>query len=299
MTSLSAQHASCLLAKSWTGGRTNYTPASIGRTVKLCNLERGNGVSLSVTAEAGPSGSEGVRKEGREGMSNARKRRLEKGQIEKERRAKEEAARPKTIPPWAPLMEKAAREDPEMAEILGDSIGNPDEMKRRVEERAAQMTDTSTLLNPKTGSAVPPKILVRDFDTFGSWIWMELYEKPDKDTLDVLASVLRAWYMIGKLGAYNFGTCQLTHIPVTETLSYSHTPDEEVLPAMFHEMGDLEVDLGTADMLALDILINTMTGVSSDIVGIKRIVFGGDRMDDWEENMTREEDGYILYRMML
>lgn len=40
------------------------------------------------------------------------------------------------------------------------------------------------------------------------------------------------------------------------------------------------VDLGTADELALDILINSLTTLSSEHVGIRRLVIGGDN-DEW------------------
>jgi hypothetical protein len=41
------------------------------------------------------------------------------------------------------------------------------------------------------------------------------------------------------------------------------------------------VDMGSADELALDVLINCLTTFSREQVGIKQVVFGGEN-DDWE-----------------
>jgi len=41
-------------------------------------------------------------------------------------------------------------------------------------------------------------------------------------------------------------------------------------------------DLGTADEVALDILINLLIGFSRDVAGIRRITFGGAELNGWD-----------------
>lgn len=236
----------------------------------------------------------------------ARKRRLERQKEERERKAEEDAVRAAEAgpPPWASIMERAAAEDPVIAEMLGDSIGNPEEMRRRVKEH--ERNRRAEMMNPKNGTATPPEVLFRDFDFMEDFIWFELYAKPSHAALDTLGSVLRAWYVLGYLGSFNSMNLQLSRQMADAPMSYSTEAAKEALPALFHSFGDLEfqdnlgriwVDLGTADPLALDTLINALKGVSEDHVGIKTIVFGGEKYGDWEQDMTREEDGYLLYKI--
>lgn len=191
-----------------------------------------------------------------------------------------------------------------IAEMLGDSIGNPQEMRRRVEEH--ERNRRAELISPKNGTGTPFEVIFREFDFMGDYIWFELYDKPTPAALDTIGSVLRAWYVLGFLGAFNSMNLQLSRQSSDAPLSYSAEAAKEALPALFHNSGDLEfqdnlgriwMDLGTSDPLALDTLINALKGVSEDHVGIKTIVFGGEKYGDWEQGMTREEDGYILYKV--
>jgi hypothetical protein len=51
------------------------------------------------------------------------------------------------------------------------------------------------------------------------------------------------------------------------------------------------MDMGTADELALDVLLNTLVGFSKECVGLKRILLGGQH-DAWplpDKTQTRDE----------
>nr|GEY08460.1 ribonuclease H protein [Tanacetum cinerariifolium] len=50
------------------------------------------------------------------------------------------------------------------------------------------------------------------------------------------------------------------------------------------------VDIGTSEPLLLDILINAMTQISSDHVGIKQMVLGGSEYENWSPNMTPADE---------
>jgi hypothetical protein len=61
------------------------------------------------------------------------------------------------------------------------------------------------------------------------------------------------------------------------------------MPALMHNMGEMEyrnewarcwLDLGTSDALALDVLINTLRQLDTDVVEIQEVLIGGVN-DDW------------------
>lgn len=230
----------------------------------------------------------------------ARERRHQKGQEEKKRRQKDA----NKYPEWATILEEACKNDKELQEIIGDSLGDPEEMRKRVEHRVRRKG--RDILQPKTGSAVPMKVTFREFDATDSYIWMELYSSPSEKDLDLIGGVFRSWYLLGRLGGFNSLNLQISNIPIDQRLSYNENVEEVPLPAYFHNIGELEfqdnwgrvwVDLGTSDPLALDVIINSLSALSSDHVGIKELTFGGTRLGDWDEGMTSEEDGYKSYKI--
>ena len=57
------------------------------------------------------------------------------------------------------------------------------------------------------------------------------------------------------------------------------------------------VDLGTADELSIDILINSLTQLSREYLGIKQLVVGGYN-DDWREGTERKGiSGDLFFRL--
>lgn len=230
----------------------------------------------------------------------ARERRLHKAQDEKRRR--EEGNKDK-YPDWATILEHACEDDKELREIIGDSLGDPEEMRKRVEERVRRKG--RDIIQPKTGSAVPMKVTFRDFDATDSYFWMELYSSPSEKDMEIIGSIIRAWYVLGRLGGFNSLNMQVSKIPINQSLSYNENVTD-ILPACFHNIGELEfqdnwgrvwVDIGTADPIALDVLINSLSAASSDYVGIKELTFRGRRLGDWDEGMTSKEDGYRSYKI--
>eukprot|EP00250_Pteridium_aquilinum_P019239 c24359_g1_i3 orf=662-1522(-) len=169
------------------------------------------------------------------------------------------------------FLEEAFKDDREIQEIIEKSFEAPEEMGKRVTERVKRKE--KDLLQPKTGSAVPMKVSFRDFDATDSHIWMELYNSPSEKDIDIIGSVIRSWYLLGCLGGYNSLNMQLTRIPINERLSYNENVEDDILPARFNNIGELEfqhnwgrfwVDLGTSDPLALDVFVNSFTAVSSE-----------------------------------
>ncbi|MGK7906778.1 MAG: DUF3531 family protein [Synechococcus sp.] len=120
------------------------------------------------------------------------------------------------------------------------------------------------------------------------WIWFEFANVPLEGEKQYIEQVLESWYTVGMLGGYN-----ATFMPVQDEgldISYMNYDSEaERLPSLMHNMGTVEYegcwgrcwfDLGTADAIALDILINAVNRLSLEYVGIERMVIGG-QGDDW------------------
>uniref|UniRef100_A0A0E0K773 Uncharacterized protein n=1 Tax=Oryza punctata TaxID=4537 RepID=A0A0E0K773_ORYPU len=118
--------------------------------------------------------------------------------------------------------------------------------------------------------------------------------------------VIQAWYVMGRLGAYNSSNLQLANSMLDYDPSYDSDQASGVMPSSFHDISDVEfqdnwgrvwVDLGTSDYLGLDVLLNCLTQLSSEHLGIKQVVFGGKKMGDWEEGMKNSDYGYKHFKI--
>ena len=72
-------------------------------------------------------------------------------------------------------------------------------------------------------------------------------------------------------------------------MSYENEEATAVMPALMHNMGQMEyqqdwarcwIDLGTSDGIALDVLINALRQLDSDVVQLEELLIGGVN-DDW------------------
>ncbi|GAB2284970.1 hypothetical protein Dimus_019425 [Dionaea muscipula] len=233
--------------------------------------------------------------------TSARGRRLVKL---REVKRKREYDRLHDYPPWAKVLEDACQEDAELRAVLGDSIGNPEEMRKRVVERVRR--NGPDFYKSKTGSVVAFKVNFRDFDPFDSYIWFQLYGSPSDRDVDFIGSTIQAWYVMGRLGAFNSSNLQLSSESMECNPLYDADKGFKVMPSSFHDIGEVEfqdnwgrvwVDLGTSDFFAVDVLLNCLTVLSSEYVGIQQVVFGGRRLGDWEEGMIDPDFGYKSFKI--
>ncbi|XP_021737998.1 uncharacterized protein LOC110704511 [Chenopodium quinoa] len=233
--------------------------------------------------------------------TSARGRRLVKLREEKHRR---EHDRLHNYPSWAKVLEDACKNDLELRAVLGDSIGNPELMRKRVEERVRKKG--RDFKKSKTGSVLAFKVSFRDFNPLDSYIWVELFGSPSDRDVDLFGSVIQAWYVMGRLGAFNSSNLQLASTSMEYDPLYDADKALKVMPSSFHDISDVEfqdnwgrfwVDLGTADAFAIDVLLNCLTVLSSEYLGIQQVVFGGRKMGDWEEGMTNSEFGYKYFKI--
>ncbi|MBA0799023.1 hypothetical protein Gohar_009559 [Gossypium harknessii] len=266
----------------------NKTP--ILRTRAAAAAEDSNStVSVSSTSDVKGSG------------TTARGRRLLKIREEKRKR---EFDRLHNYPSWAKVLENACKDDEELRAVLGDSIGDPEQMRKRIEERVRKKGRDFN--KKKTGSLLAFKVTFRDFNPLDSYIWFELYGAPSDREVDLIGSVIQSWYVMGRLGAFNSSNLQVGNASMEYDPLYDADKGFNVMPSSFHDISDVEfqdnwgrvwVDLGTSDFLSIDVLLNCMTVLSADYLGIQQIVLGGRQMGDWEEGMTNPDYGYKYFKI--
>ncbi|XVF67075.1 hypothetical protein PTKIN_Ptkin10aG0091700 [Pterospermum kingtungense] len=233
--------------------------------------------------------------------TTARGRRLLKIREEKRKR---EFDRLRNYPAWAKVLENACKDDEELRAVLGDSIGDPELMRKRVEERVRKKG--RDFYKQKTGSVLSFKVSFRDFNPLDSYIWFELYGSPSDREVNLIGTVIQSWYVMGRLGAFNSSNLQLANSSMEYDPLYDADKGFKVLPSSCHDISDVEfqdnwgrvwVDLGTADLFSIDVFLNCMTVLSANYLGIQQIVFGGHSMGDWEEGMTNPDYGYKYFKI--
>ncbi|CBI27953.3 unnamed protein product, partial [Vitis vinifera] len=194
--------------------------------------------------------------------------------------------------------------NPEFAEILGSCLDDPQKARSKMEERLRRKRNK--ILHTKTGSALPMKVTFNKFDFSNTYIWFEFYNTPLAKDISLICDALRSWHIVGRLGGCNSLNMQLSQSPFDKRPSYDAIQGANVNPTTFYNIGDLEiqdnlariwVDIGTSEPLLLDILINALTQISSDYVGIKQLVFGGDEFENWKENLTSEHAGCSVHKI--
>lgn len=141
------------------------------------------------------------------------------------------------------------------------------------------------------------------YDTFKLWLWIELYEPATADQKELLEAVLTSWFTVGRLGGYNAQNLQVHYKGSSGKTNYTYddTQCDTSMEAMFHDMGSPEyrgvtcrcwINIGTADELAVDILINALNTFSQENMGIRRLTIGGDNKA-WplpKDDQTIKED---------
>ncbi|KAH9290023.1 hypothetical protein KI387_034140, partial [Taxus chinensis] len=202
--------------------------------------------------------------------TKARERRMEKLKEERKRRKIAIEKKKNEYPLWAKILEDGCKHDVELREVIGDAIGNPELMRERILKRGKRKG--RDIQKPTTGSVVAMNVSFRDFNPMDSYIWIELYGAPSDKDVDFIGSTIRSWYVIGRLGGFNSSNLQLTWLGMTAKLRYNEDQASKALTSSFHDISDVEfqdnlarfwVDMGTSDVLALDILINALMGLSA------------------------------------
>ncbi|XP_047154233.1 uncharacterized protein LOC124825620 isoform X2 [Vigna umbellata] len=181
--------------------RTKTSPSF---RLRLCSPPRPVSVTVSVSGLSDCNPHTGSDREDIKGSgTSARGRRLLKVREEKQKR---EYERLHNYPAWAKVLENACKDDEELRGVLGDSIGNPELMRKRVEDRVRRKG--RDFQKSKTGSVLAFKVTFRNFNPTDSYIWFELYGPPSDRDVNLIGNVIQSWYVMGRLGAYNSSNLQ-------------------------------------------------------------------------------------------
>ncbi|KAJ7973740.1 Oxidoreductase/transition metal ion-binding protein (DUF3531) [Quillaja saponaria] len=200
--------------------------------------------------------------------------------------------------------EKDYDRDPEFADILGSCLDDPQRAQSKMEERLRNKRNK--ILHSKTGSGIPVKVTFSQFNFSSSYIWFEFYNTPLEKDLSLICDTIRAWHIVGRLGGCNSMNMQLSQSPLDKRPNYDAIQGANVSPTTFYNIGDLEVqdnlariwvDIGTSEPLLLDVLINAMTQISSDYIGIKQLMFGGSEFENWKEDLKSEDAGFSVHKI--
>ena len=134
------------------------------------------------------------------------------------------------------------------------------------------------------------QVRFREIDPFNFWIWIRFSNVPGQGEMNYIDGIFDSWYVIGRLGGFNASNLQ-SHEEGSDLswMSYDNEGTQSFMPSLMHNIGELEyqgewsrcwVDLGTADPLALDILINSLKQIDVDVVEIEEVLIGGVN-DEW------------------
>ncbi|XP_066309015.1 uncharacterized protein [Miscanthus floridulus] len=195
--------------------------------------------------------------------------------------------------------------DPEIGDIMGDYFDDPRKAQTRMEDRIRKKRHK--IVQTKTGSPNPMKVVFNKFDFSNSYIWFEFYNALLPKDVTLISDSLRSWHIVGRLGGCNSMNMQLSQLPLDcKRPTYDALEGANVTPTSFYNIGDLEiqdnlarvwVDIGIHEPLLLDILLNALTTISSDHVGIKQVQFGGLEFLNWSEDLKTEEVGYSVCKI--
>lgn len=143
------------------------------------------------------------------------------------------------------------------------------------------------------------EIQFRDFNPFDLWIWVEFPGVPAQMEQQYLEEVFNSWFYLGKLGGFNAENLQIQETGVDISfMDYDIDAAESSFMAPMHNMGDFQYlgnwarcwfDLGTSDLIALDVLINALQQLSKEYIEISRLIIGGQN-PDWpidDQNNSR------------
>ncbi|KAF0918183.1 hypothetical protein E2562_023121 [Oryza meyeriana var. granulata] len=236
-------------------------------------------------------------------------RRLALGEVARsaatERGATEEEQQQEGLPDWGNGDEDDYDHDPEIADIMGEYFDDPNKAQTRMEERIKKKRHK--IVQAKTGSPNPMKVVFNKFDFSNSYIWFEFYHALLPKDVTFICDALRSWHIVGRLGGCNSMNMQLSQLPLDcQKPTYDALEGANTTPTSFYNIGDLEiqdnlarvwVDIGIHEPLLLDILLNALTTINSDHVGIKQVQFGGSEFQNWSEHLKTEEAGYSVHKI--
>jgi hypothetical protein len=141
------------------------------------------------------------------------------------------------------------------------------------------------------------KVQFREFNPFDLWIWIEFGSVPSRMEQQYLEELFNSWFYVGKLGGFNAENLQVqdTGIDISY-MDYNPVSVENAMMAPMHNMSDFQYegtwgrcwfDLGTSDLIALDVLINALYQLSREYLDIQQLIIGGEN-EHWPVEDMRQ-----------
>jgi hypothetical protein len=146
------------------------------------------------------------------------------------------------------------------------------------------------------------EVQFREFNPFDLWIWLKFETVPSAMEQQYIEELFNSWFYLGKLGGFNDENLQVRETGIEISyMDYDINAIENSLMSPMHNMGSFEFlgvwgrcwfDLGTSDLIAIDILINAMYQLSKEFVQIEKLIIGGEN-EDWQvDSRDRESTFY-------
>lgn len=146
------------------------------------------------------------------------------------------------------------------------------------------------------------EIQFREIDPFNVWIWLQFSTIPSRQERQYIEEVFDSWFYLGKLGAFNAENLQVQDTGVSLSyMDYDSDGYDKSMLALMHNMGEVEyegtwarcwLDLGTADAIALDILINAFQQLNAEYVTVEQLYIGGEN-EDWPVESNDNLNSFI------
>ncbi|HAC63889.1 MAG TPA: DUF3531 domain-containing protein [Cyanothece sp. UBA12306] len=141
------------------------------------------------------------------------------------------------------------------------------------------------------------EVQFREFNPFNVWIWLEFETSPSPMEQQYIEEVFNSWFYLGKLGAFNAENLQVQDQGIDISyMDYETSTINSIMMAPMHNMAEFQYqgywgrcwfDLGTSDLIALDILINALHQLSKEYVTINKLIIGGEN-EDWKVDDKRQ-----------
>ena len=204
---------------------------------------------------------------------------------------------------WMEILEESAEYDPEIKDLLDGVDGNPNKVEERIRERFEKRKER--VYQEREGSTVPMLVKFGEFKSNNLWVWIESHNKISEMEQPLLDEVFKAWFVLGKLGGFNSENMQVqSNFYEVSNMEYdiemANASEGDVPTCVFHAMGGPEYrgqwcrcwfDLGSADEMCVDVLINSLITFSREYFGLKTMVVGGDDVTgDWP---VQESEFYV------
>lgn len=134
------------------------------------------------------------------------------------------------------------------------------------------------------------EVQFREFNPFDLWIWLKFPTVPSRMEQQYIEELVNSWFYLGKLGGFNAENLAVQDMGVEISyMEYDRSGLDNALISLMHNMGEIEYlgvwgrcwfDLGTSDLIAIDVLINAIDRLSKEFVQIDKIIIGGEN-EDW------------------